>query len=73
VNVHNAGSAADAAVPLAVPSTTEIGIYGVYVGNGGDDVMCDAAVGHLLRTKPQEVKEAGVAAGNGYIDSPLLI
>lgn len=67
------GIGADAAQPSKASGTTELGIYGVYVGDGAGDVVCDTAAGHLMRTKPQDVKEAGVAAGNGYIDSPLLV
>ncbi|XP_064610828.1 glutathione synthetase-like [Liolophura sinensis] len=50
----------------------ELGIYGVFIGNGST-VVENRQVGHLLRTKTLGTNEGGVAAGFAGIDSPYLI
>ena len=68
---------------------SEMGIYGCYLGRGKDPVVntalgyvvdvCNGCVFHLivarylLRTKPAEVQEGGVAAGYAVIDTPVLV
>jgi glutathione synthase len=37
------------------------------------DVIVNRQVGYILRTKPSNVDESGVAAGSGALDSPYLI
>ncbi|KAI8335375.1 glutathione synthetase [Chlamydoabsidia padenii] len=51
---------------------SELGIYGVYL-NDGTNQLVNQVGGHLLRTKGIETKEGGVAAGFAVIDSPLLV
>ncbi|CAG8514581.1 7597_t:CDS:10 [Ambispora gerdemannii] len=56
---------------------SELGIYGVFIGTSNSDFENESIVnetaGHLLRTKPKETNEGGVASGFAVIDSPLLI
>ncbi|KOX76540.1 Glutathione synthetase [Melipona quadrifasciata] len=51
---------------------SELGMYGVIIGNH-DNVIYNEEVGHILRTKPSNENEGGIAAGIGAIDSPYLI
>ncbi|KAA3678021.1 glutathione synthase [Paragonimus westermani] len=51
---------------------SELGIFGVFIGRG-DDVFLNEPSGHLLRTKPIESNEGGIAAGYGFLDSPFLV
>ncbi|OZJ05784.1 hypothetical protein BZG36_01294 [Bifiguratus adelaidae] len=51
---------------------SELGVYGIYLSDG-KTVYANKTGGHLLRTKAQESKEGGVAAGFAVIDSPLLL
>ncbi|CAO3613370.1 unnamed protein product [Cunninghamella blakesleeana] len=51
---------------------SELGIYGIYLNDGKQEVVNEIG-GHLLRTKGNETKEGGVAAGFAVIDSPLLV
>nr|XP_033342202.1 glutathione synthetase-like [Megalopta genalis] len=50
----------------------ELGIYGVVIGDH-DHVIYNEQVGHILRTKPSNENEGGIAAGIGAIDGPYLI
>jgi glutathione synthase len=50
---------------------SELGIYGIWVGNG-DHIVVNQSGGHLLRTKAIGTNEGGVAAGFAVLDSPLL-
>ncbi len=54
-----------------VKATTELGIYGTIVAEGGV-IHETQTVGHLLRSKMESSKETGVAAGFGVLDSPAL-
>lgn len=38
-----------------------------------NDIIYNEEVGHILRTKPSNENEGGIAAGIGAIDSPYLI
>ncbi|XP_018406229.1 PREDICTED: glutathione synthetase-like [Cyphomyrmex costatus] len=51
---------------------TELGIYGVIVGDS-NDIMLNNQVGHILRTKLSSEDEGGIVAGIGALDSPYLI
>ncbi|KAF7255438.1 hypothetical protein EG68_07414 [Paragonimus skrjabini miyazakii] len=51
---------------------SELGIFGVFIGRG-DEVFLNEPSGHLLRTKPIESNEGGIAAGYGFLDSPFLV
>ncbi|NXV83020.1 GSHB synthetase, partial [Atlantisia rogersi] len=59
--------------PLQVSECiSELGIFGVYVRQGKEMVMNEAA-GHLLRTKAIEHADGGVAAGVAVLDTPYLV
>ena len=51
---------------------SELGIYSSFLGNG-EMVYSSKYVGHLLRTKPLEAQEGGVASGFSVLDSPRLV
>ncbi|OLY85293.1 Glutathione synthetase, chloroplastic [Smittium mucronatum] len=55
-----------------IRSISELGVYGVWLSDG-DKVMVNKSAGHLLRTKPSDSNEGGVASGFAFVDSPLLI
>jgi glutathione synthase len=57
--------------PSALLCTCELGIYGVYIGYGGEDgeILNDDA-GYLLRVKPASSVEGGVAAGFAGLSAP---
>ena len=60
--------------PVTLPScVTELGVYSGYVGVGGGAPVYDAVLGTLLRTKPAESDEGGVAAGYAVVDSLMLV
>lgn len=51
-------------------AVTELGIYGVYVGDlSNGDVVLNEPAGYLLRTKAGGVLEGGVASGFSVLDS----
>ncbi|OWK50847.1 Glutathione synthetase [Lonchura striata] len=59
--------------PLQVSECiSELGIFGVYVRQGRELVLNQAA-GHLLRTKAVEHADGGVAAGVAVLDTPYLV
>lgn len=47
---------------------TEFSFY-----RSNNDIIYNEEVGHILRTKPSNENEGGIAAGIGAIDSPYLI
>lgn len=51
----------------------ELGVYGVFLGDGEGRVLLNESVGHLLRTKLATSHEGGVAAGFAVLSSPLLM
>nr|CAB3251032.1 glutathione synthetase-like [Phallusia mammillata] len=51
---------------------SELGIYGVYLACG-DKMLENYAAGHLLRSKPKDQNDGGVATGVAMLDSPLLV
>ena len=53
-------------------AVSELGVYGVLLSRG-DDVLMNVAAGHLLRTKPADADEGGVASGFAVLDSPFLV
>ena len=59
--------------PLQAVAACELGVYGVWLGDGAAPPLLDAPAGHLLRTKVEGVDEGGVAAGFAVLDSPLLV
>lgn len=58
--------------PARLDGTVELGFYGVQVAKG-DRVFYNAVPGYLMRTKAAYAREAGVAAGFGILDVPMLI
>jgi len=57
-----------------LPSTAacEIGIYGVFVGEGDKEYL-NHTTGWLMRTKIASMDEGGVAVGIAVLDSPYLV
>lgn len=51
--------------------TCELGIYGVFLGDGRR-VLLNSQAGHLLRAKLEGVDEGGVCAGFAVLSSPVL-
>jgi glutathione synthase len=61
-------------------TVSELGVYSVFFGNGsGNDgtdhsnVILNEAGGYLLRTKPSDSDEGGVAAGYAVLDSVAFV
>ncbi|KAJ3100660.1 Glutathione synthetase [Phlyctochytrium planicorne] len=57
--------------PIELDAISELGIYGVWLSND-KSVLINKSAGHLLRTKPADSNEGGVAAGFAVLNSPLL-
>lgn len=52
----------------------ELGIYGVYIGYGGEEgEVLNEEAGYLLRVKPTSSDEGGVAAGYAGLSAPHLV
>jgi glutathione synthetase len=62
-----------AGVVSRVNAVSELGIYGVFLGDGASPPILNQSAGHLLRTKTLGVDEGGIAAGFAVLDSPLLV
>jgi glutathione synthase len=60
---------------LRTETVSELGIFSVFLGDGsaGSEPLVNEVAGHMLRTKPVEADEGGVAAGFAVIDSPYLV
>jgi len=50
---------------------SELGIFGIYLGDGKEEVVNDDA-GYLLRTKLAKFQDGGIANGIGSLDSVYL-
>ncbi|KAK9873866.1 hypothetical protein WA026_002223 [Henosepilachna vigintioctopunctata] len=59
-------------VPDLVDVVSELGIYGVVIGDS-QKIIVNRNAGHMLRTKLSSSDEGGVAAGSGALDSPFLV
>ncbi|XP_063218314.1 glutathione synthetase-like isoform X1 [Bacillus rossius redtenbacheri] len=59
-------------LPPLTDLVSELGIFGVIIGDGAD-IVVNQQVGHMLRTKHSCADEGGVAAGLGALDSPYLV
>lgn len=57
--------------PDFCPISSELGIFGVILGNK-DTIFENYSAGHLLRSKHKHLNEGGVAAGLGALDYPCL-
>jgi len=60
------------AKPIYTDVVSELGIFGVIIGDKNSIVM-NEQVGHMLRTKLSSANEGGVAAGLGALDSVFLV
>jgi glutathione synthase len=58
---------------LILPSISELGMYGVFLGDGSSKPLLNSCAGYLLRTKPDGVDEGGVAAGFSVLSSVILV
>ncbi|KAH9281023.1 Glutathione synthetase [Echinococcus granulosus] len=58
--------------PLRRQMISELGIYGVLLSRGTDELENHEA-GHLLRTKLLGINEGGVVTGFANLDTPLLL
>lgn len=58
--------------PMIVDTLSELGIFGVIIGNS-KEILHNTMGGHMLRTKLNTANEGGVAAGLGALDSPFLV
>ena len=51
----------------------EIGFFHAFLGTADDDqILLNEALGYLVRTKPMDVEDGGVAAGRAALDSLYL-
>lgn len=57
---------------LVLPSISELGVYGVFLGDGASEPLLNSCAGYLVRTKPDGVDEGGVAAGYSVLSSVYL-
>lgn len=57
---------------VSAKALQELGVYGVFIGNGETEFLNEYA-GQLLRTKLVGVDEGGVATGFSCLDSPQLV
>lgn len=55
-----------------LPSISELGIYGTFMGDGEAEPLLNEVAGYLLRTKPAGVDEGGVATGYSVLSSVVL-
>ena len=55
-----------------LPSISELGIYGTFMGDGEAEPLLNEVAGYLLRTKPVGVDEGGVATGYSVLSSVVL-
>jgi glutathione synthase len=58
---------------LAATCINEIGIYGIFVGDGSDSALVNREAGYLVRTKPVGIDEGGVATGYSVLNSLVLL
>ena len=56
----------------SVAAVSELGVFGVHLRRGATTLLNERA-GHLLRTKPADADEGGVASGFAVLDSPMLV
>jgi len=52
-------------------AVSELGMYSSFISKG-EEVILNEPAGHLVRTKPININEGGVAAGFACLDSPCL-
>ncbi|XP_073993314.1 glutathione synthetase-like isoform X3 [Rhodnius prolixus] len=57
---------------LITDTISELGIFSVVIGSSSK-IIYNKQTGHMLRTKPCDYNEGGVASGFGALDSPYLI
>lgn len=59
-------------VASSVAAVSELGIFSTCLVDQGE-LLQSRAVGHLLRSKPANIDEGGVAAGAAFLDSPVFV
>lgn len=70
--IHRGRVLVRAEAPSRADTLSELGVFtAILAGPDGCEVVNEYA-GHILRTKPVEADEGGVAAGFAVLDSPLL-
>ncbi|KAM7541841.1 hypothetical protein Aperf_G00000006019 [Anoplocephala perfoliata] len=70
--VENCVVGTDYPPPIRREMVSELGIYGILLSCGDEELENDHA-GHLLRTKFVGVDEGGAVTGFASVDSPLLV
>lgn len=53
-------------------TVSELGVFTAFLSDGHGSAICNKFAGFILRTKPADADEGGVAAGFAVLDSPLL-
>lgn len=70
--IHHGRTLVRAEQAAAFSTVSELGIFSTILADEKGREMRNLAAGHLLRTKPADADEGGVAAGYAVLDSPLL-
>ena len=58
---------------LQIDALHELGVFGIFLGSGAARPIINEAGGHILRAKPVDVDEGGVAAGYACLGSPSIV
>lgn len=56
-----------------IPTISEVGVYSIYMTNGGSEEIVNKTGGYLMRTKKGDSREGGVATGYAVVDIPYLV
>lgn len=59
--------------PRVGPAVSKLGVYTTYLRAPSGRVLLNRAAGHLVRTKPLDVDEGGIAGGSSVLSSPLAV
>ena len=62
----------DSNAPISADTITELGIVGVFLGDGEKEIL-NNSVGSILRSKSIEHDDGGIVAGRAFLDAPCLI
>lgn len=58
---------------ITTPCIAELGVFCTILANDKQEELINSNGGWLLRSKPENVEDGGVAAGRAYLDCPFLI
>eukprot|EP01134_Creolimax_fragrantissima_P002824 CFRG2824T1 len=58
--------------PIMIDCVGEMGVFGIWICDGQSSVLRNTGPGYLLRSKPFDKDDGGVAAGVAVLDSPDL-